>query len=274
MPAPQSPVNLVSQFRNGLSDSGRVEGRDFTVEFRWAAGQDSRLPELVANLISRRVAVIATPGTTQAALAAKAATNTIPIVFSVGVDPVAVGLVSSFNRPRSNATGIFFISSDLTAKRLELLREMMPKATHFAALVDPKGPLSKSTLHDLATGAAGLGLQVEILEAGTAGEIDVALARLAEEPEAALLVSPDALFTNRRAQIGGLAARQRAAIYVDRILRGEKPAELPVQAPTKYELVINLKTASALGLANLKTASALGLAIPPTLLALADDVIE
>jgi putative ABC transport system substrate-binding protein len=290
--SPEPNVNLVSEFRKGLSETGHVEGRDFTIEFRWAAGQDDRLPELAADLTRRRVAVIVTPGTTQAALAAKVATTTIPIVFSVGADPVALGLVSSFNRPGGNATGIFFISPDLTGKRFGLLREFVPQATRFAALVNPKGPLTKASLHDLAAGAAQLGLQVEILQAGTAGEIDAAFAKFAEGSKAALLVSPDALFTNRRAQLVTLAARyalpaiysvrefteigglmsygpnfantfHHVGVYTGRIIAGEKPADLPVQQSVKFEFVINLQTAKLLALA-----------VPPTLLALADEVIE
>jgi putative tryptophan/tyrosine transport system substrate-binding protein len=289
--SPEPNANFVSEFRKGLGETGQVEGRDFSIEFRWAAGRDDRLPELVADLIDRKVAVIAAAGSTQAALAAKVATSTIPIVFGVAADPVALGLVSSFNRPSGNATGIFFISSNLAAKRLGLLRELLPHATSFAALVTQHGPLTKTSVQGFEAGAAQLSLQVEILRADTIAEIDAAFAKVAEK-NAALLVSPDALFTDRRAQIVPLATRHavptiyplrefteigglmsygphfasqfhQAGVYVGRILAGEKPADLPVQQSTKFEFIINLPTVKLLGLA-----------VPPTLLALADEVIE
>jgi putative ABC transport system substrate-binding protein len=289
--SPEPNANFVSEFRKGLSETDHVEGRDFSIEFRWAAGRDDRLPELAADLIDRKVAVIAAPGSTQAALAAKVATSTIPIVFGVAADPVAIGLVSSFNHPSGNATGIFFISPNLAAKRLGLLRELLPHATSFAALVTQHGPLTKTSLQDLEAGAAQLSLQVEILRADTTDEIDAAFAKVAEK-NAALLVSPDALFTDWRAQlvtlatkhaiptiyplreyteIGGLMsygprfanAFHQVGVYAGRILAGEKPADLPVQQSTKFEFIINLQTVKLLGLA-----------VPPTLLALADEVIE
>jgi putative tryptophan/tyrosine transport system substrate-binding protein len=289
--SPEPNANFVSEFRKGLGETDHVEGRDFSIEFRWAEGRDNRLPELAADLIDRKVAVIAAPGSTQAALAAKAASSTIPIVFSVATDPVALGLVSSFNRPSGNATGVFFISPNLAAKRLGLLRELLPHATSFAALVTPHGPLTETSLQDLEAGAAQLSLQVEILRVETIAEIDAAFAKVAEE-NVALLISPDALFTDWRAQLVTLATRHavptiyplreyteiggmmsygprfasafhQVGVYTGRILAGEKPADLPVQQSTKFELVINLQTVKQLGVA-----------VPPTLLALADEVIE
>jgi putative ABC transport system substrate-binding protein len=174
------PVSF-SEFRKGLGETGHVEGRDFSIEFRWAAGRDDRLPELAADLIDRKVDVIAAPGSTQAALAAKVATSTIPIVFGVAADPVALGLVSSFNHPSGNATGVFFISPNLAAKRLGLLRELLPHAASFAALVTQHGPLTKTSLQDLEVGAAQLSLQVEILQADTIAELDAAFAKVAEK---------------------------------------------------------------------------------------------
>ena len=230
--------------------------------------------------------MIAAPGSTQAALAAKVATLTIPIVFGVAVDPVALGLVSSFSHPSSNATGIFFISLKLAAKRLGMPRELLPHATSFAALVNQHGPLTKTSLQDLEAGAAQLFLQVEILRADSTAEIDAAFAKVAEK-NAALLVSPDTLFTDLRAQLVTLATRHavptiyplreyteisglmsygprfasafhQVGVYAGRILVGEKPADLPVQQSTKFEFIINLQTVRVLGLA-----------VPPTLLALA-----
>jgi putative ABC transport system substrate-binding protein len=290
--SPEQNGDLIGAFRKGLGEAGYVEGQNVAIEFRWAAGRDDRLPELAADLVARQVALIATPGTTQAALAAKAATATIPIVFSTGADPVALGLVASFNRPGGNVTGIVNTSAELAAKRLGLLREVVPRATRFAALVSPKGPLTEATLKDLRAGAPQLGQQVEILYAGTPDEIDAAFVKLAEQAGAALMVSADAFFTNRRAQIVVLAAQhampaiypvrefaeagglmsygpnfattyQQVGTYAGRVLKGEKPADLPVMQSTKFEFVLNLKAAHALGLV-----------IPPGVLAIADEVIE
>src|SRR5437588_1621140 len=183
-------TKLVTAFRKGLNESGYLEDRNVRIEYRWAADRDDRLPELAADLVRRRVAVIATPGTTQAALAAKAATTTIPIVFSTGADPVALGLVASFNRPGGNVTGIVNTSAMLAAKRLGLLHELVPRTTRFAVLVTRRGPLTQGTLKDLHAAAPQLGLPVEILYADTTGEIDAAMAQLAENSGASLMVGP------------------------------------------------------------------------------------
>jgi putative tryptophan/tyrosine transport system substrate-binding protein len=285
-------VALVAAFRKGLSETGYVEGQNATIEFRWAAGQVDRLQGLAADLVRRRVAVIATPASTPAALAAKAATTTIPIVFATGGDPVALGLVKSLNQPGGNATGISFQTVELVAKKLGLLREVAPQARRFVALVNPNFVLADAVVTAVRASAATLGLPVEILHAGTVKEIDAAFANLAQQPGSALLISPDPFFTGRRGQLATLAARhaipaiydvrefaesgglisygpsfpsvyQQTGIYTGRVLKGEKPADLPVQQPTKFELVINLTTARATGIT-----------VPDTLLALADEVIE
>jgi putative ABC transport system substrate-binding protein len=290
--SPELNLNLVAAFHKGLGETGFVEGRNVAIEFRWGAGQDDRLPELAADLVRRRVAVIVTPASTPAALAAKAATATIPIVFATGADPVALGLVKSLNRPGGNATGIGFQTVELTAKRLGLLRELTPQATRFVALVNPNSAFTDAIVKDVQASAAILALPVEIFHAGTIREIDAAFTDLVQQTGGALLVSPDPFLTSRRAQIVTLAARnalpvmynireyvdagglisygpnfanvyQQTGIYTGRVLKGEKPTDLPVAQPTKFELVVNLITARALGLT-----------VPPTLLALADEVIE
>jgi putative ABC transport system substrate-binding protein len=285
-------VNRVAAFRQGLKETGYVEGQNVAIEFRWADGQANRLPELAADLVRRRVSVIATVPSTQAALAAKVATTTVPIVFAVGSDPIALGLVASLNRPGGNATGISFQTVELVAKRLGLLREVAPAATRFVALVNPNAAFADTVVRDLQTSAQSLGLPVEVLRAGTVREIDAAFVDLVQRPSSALLISPDEFFSSRRAQIVTLAARhalptiydvreysdigglmsygpnienacQQAGVYAGRILKGEKPADLPVQQPTKFELVVNLSTARALGLQ-----------VAYKLLAIADEVIE
>jgi putative tryptophan/tyrosine transport system substrate-binding protein len=290
--SPEPNANRVSAFRKGLGEAGYVEGQNVAIEFRWAAGQDDRLPDLAADLIRRRVAVIATPASTPASLVAKAATTTIPIVFAVAADPVAIGLVASLNRPGGNATGVSFQFVEILPKQLGMLRELAPGANRFVALVNPNSAFTNTVVKDLQTSASALGVPIEILRAGTGREIDAAFANLVQKPGGALLVGPDSLFTSRRAQIVTLAARhalpaiyyapefaeigglmsygpdaadgyRQAGIYVGRILKGEKPADLPVVQPTKFELVVNLNTARALGLT-----------IPDRLLALADEVIE
>jgi putative ABC transport system substrate-binding protein len=290
--SPEPNANRVAAFRKGLAEAGYVEGQNVVIEFRWAAGQDDRLPDLAADLIRQRVAVIATPASTPAALAAKAATTSIPIVFAIAADPVALGLVASLNRPGGNATGVSFQFVELMSKQLGILRELVPAANRFVALVNPNSAFTDAVVKDLQASASALGLPIEILHAGTAREIDAAFANLVQKPGGALLVGPDAFFTNRRAQIVTLAARhalpaiyyvrefaeigglmsygtnvvngnQLTGIYVGRVLKGEKPADLPVVQPTKFELVVNLNTARALGIQ-----------VPPTLLALADEVIE
>jgi putative tryptophan/tyrosine transport system substrate-binding protein len=287
-PAPNSAV--VAAFRKGLSEAGFVEGQNVTVEYRWADGHEDRLPAMAADLIQRRVAVVATPLSTQATFAAKAATATVPIVFGSGADPVALGLVASFSRPGKNITGISIMSAQLGAKRLGVLRELLPAAAHFAVLGNAHNALTEATLKDLK--ASTLKARVDVLYAGTDGEIDAAFSTLAQNHAEALLIAPDEFFTSRVAQLAALSLRyavpsayavrefaaagglmsygpdignayREVGIYVGRILKGEKPGDLPVSQPTKFELVLNLKTAKALGLA-----------IPPTLLALADEVIE
>jgi putative ABC transport system substrate-binding protein len=205
--SPEPNAKRVTAFREGLSETGHVEKRNVTIEFRWANGQLDRLPELAADLIRRRVAVIATPISTEAALAAKAATATIPIVFAIGGDPVAIGLVASLNRPGGNATGINLQNVDLTAKRFELLHELVPKGARFAALVNSNYPLIESIVKDLQMAAANLGLEVEMLYAGNDREIDAAFAKLSQRPDSVLMIPPDSFFFNRRAQIVTLAAR-------------------------------------------------------------------
>jgi len=288
----ETNVNFLTAFRKGLSEGGFVEGQNVAIEFRWAAGKIDRLPELASDLVRRRVAVIATPADTPATLAAKAATKAIPIVFAIGADPVELGLVKSFNRPGGNVTGIGFQSIELTTKRLGMLRELAPQAVRFVVLVDPAFAFTASLVKDVQASAAVLRIPVEVLQASTVAEIDAAFATLAQKPDSALLVGPNAFFTARRAQLATLAARhaipamyplrefadsgglicygpnfldvyRQTGSYTGRVLKGEKPADLPVVQPTKFELVINLITARALGIS-----------IPNTLLALADEVIE
>jgi putative ABC transport system substrate-binding protein len=290
--SPEPNVAFVGAFRKGLSEAGFVEGQNVAIEFRWAAEQIDRLPELAADLVRRRVAVIATPGSTPATLAARAATTTIPIVFATGGDPVAAGLVKSLNQPGGNATGVSFQTVELVGKELGLLRDLDPQPKRFAALLNPKYPYVDSVIASLRAGAAALAAPIEILHASTIREIDAAFADLAQRPGSVLLISPDPFFTGRRVQLATLATRhaipaiyslrefaesggllsyspnfanlfQQVGTYVGRILKGQRPADLPVQQPTKFDLVINLTTARAIGIT-----------IPDKLLALADDVIE
>jgi putative tryptophan/tyrosine transport system substrate-binding protein len=280
-------------FRKGLSETGYIDGQNATVEYHWFSGQYDRLPALMADLVRRRVAVIATPGGTPAALAAKAATTTIPIVFGVAEDPVKLGLVSSLARPGGNATGTNVFLWEIAAKRLSLLHELAPKAVRIAVLINPGNvPSAEATLRDLPEAARAIGLQIHVLNASTNGEIEAAFATLARDQADALFVAPDTFLISRRVQFATLAARhgipaaystreeveagglmsygtdipdmwRQVGIYTGQILKGAKPADLPVVQSTKFEFVINLQTARALGLD-----------VPPTLLARADEVIE
>ena len=279
-------------FRQGLKETGLVEGDNVAIEYRWAEGQYDRLPALAAELVRRQVAVIvATPTVT--ALAAKSATATIPIVFTVGDDAVKLGLVSSLARPGGNLTGVNFFGAELVSKRLELLRELVPRIGRLAVLVNPSNAtISESTVRDVEAAARGMGVQVQIFNAGTSREIDAAFANLVRERSDAVFVSGDAFLTSRRVQLATLAARymipssfsqrevteagglmsygtnirdtyRQAGVYVGRILKGAKPADLPVVQASKFELVINASPARMLGLN-----------VPDKLLALADEVIE
>ena len=282
----------LAAFRKGLSEAGYVEGQNVAIEYRWAEGQNDRLPALAAELVRRRVAVIAAPGSTAATLAAKAATTTIPIVFVIGADPVKIGLVASLNRPGGNVTGINDIGVDIGAKRLGFLQELLPRATRFGVLVNPDNPsITESFVAELQTAASAIGRQIEVVTASTNADIDTAFATLVKKRADALLNCPDALFVTRRVQLITLAVRhalgavpsaracrswgavsygsdlpdqlRQTGGYVGRILKGEKPADMPVQLPTRFEFVINLQTAKTLGID-----------VPPTLLARADEVIE
>jgi putative ABC transport system substrate-binding protein len=291
--SPETLGDLLRAFRQGLKDTGYVEGENVAIAYRFAENQADRLPELAADLVHRRVAVIATTGGLPSAFAAKAATTTIPIVFTVNEDPVGLGLVASLARPGGNLTGINFFSAELVAKRLELLRELVPAAARVAVLVNPaSATTTATTLREVEAAAPALGLQLKILKASTSGEINVAFAELARDRADALFVAGDALFFIRRAQIVNLASRyaiiaayssrdypeagglmsyganlsdafRQAGVYAGRILKGAKIAGLPVVQSSKFEMVINHETARMLGLT-----------VPPTLLARADEVIE
>jgi putative tryptophan/tyrosine transport system substrate-binding protein len=279
-------------FRKGLNGRGIIEAQNATIEYHWLDGQYERLPSLMADL-SRRVALIATPGSLPAALAAKAVTATIPIVFSGGVDPVQAGLVSSLSRPEANLTGINFFTAEVTAKRLGLLHELLPKAMRIAVLINPRNPTNTATaLRELPEAARALGLEIQVLNAGTIPEIDEAFASLARERADALFVGPESYLASRRVQLATLAARhaipttfavrdgveagglmsygtdiadtyRQVGDYAGRILKGAKPADLPVLQSTKFELVLNLTTARLLGVT-----------VPPDMLTSADEVIE
>lgn len=290
--SPEENVKRLAAYRKGWGDTGFVEGQNVKIEFRWANGHVDQLRDMVLDLVSRRVAIIATPGSTDAALAAKSATTTIPVVFAADGDVGGLGLVASLNQPGANVTGATSLNADIAGKRLELMRQVVPQDARYFALVNPHAALSGSSyLGSLQAGAAELGLQVELLKASTDAELDAAFAGLSRQP-AVLLVGTDAFFFSRHQQIAGLAARyhvlamfdnreyaatgglmsdgadfyvvlQQAGVYTGRILKGEKPADLPVTQSAKYEFVINMKTAKVFGLS-----------VPPTLLALADEVIE
>jgi ABC-type uncharacterized transport system substrate-binding protein len=279
-------------FRQGLKDEGFVEGENMAVEYRWAENQFDRLPALAVELVHRQVAVIVTTGSPVAALAAKAATTTIPVVFGVPEDPVRSGLVASLARPGGNATGINFFSIELVAKRLEILREMVPATTRIAVLINPADAAAETMLKDVKAATRVMGLQIQVLNANTSHEIDAAFATFVRERPDALFVSGGPLLLSRRVQLALLAARhavpasygareyveigglmsyganvadayRQVGVYAGRILKGAKPADLPVMQSTKFELVINAQAARVLGLT-----------VPDSLLARADEVIE
>jgi putative tryptophan/tyrosine transport system substrate-binding protein len=289
--SPEGYAPMVTAFRQGLKEAGYVEGQNVTIEYRWAEGHYDRLPALAADLVHRQVAEIVTGGTPPA-FAAKRATSTIPIVINVGIDPVQVGLVASLNRPGGNVTGLAILTAELGAKRLELLHESLPTATVVAMLVNPTSPITEPETRGVRDAARSLGLQLHVLNASTESEIDTAFGTLVELHAGALVVSVDPFLTNQRARIVALAARhavpviyglrefatsgglmsygndladayRQSGIYAAKILKGEKPADLPVQQVVRVEFVINLKTANTLGLT-----------FPITLLGRADEVIE
>ena len=290
--SPDGMTDRLRAFREGLKDSGYVERENVAIEYRWAENQLDRLPELAAELVRRQVAVIAATST-YSAFAANAATTTTPIVFLVGEDPAGLGLVASLGRPGGNLTGINIFTGELTTKRLELLREMVPGAARIAVLVNPaNATTTETTLRDVAAAARVMGLQIQVLNASTSLEIDAAFATFVRERPDAVFVGLDPFFISRRAQLVNLASRhalpatftlrefaeagglmsygtniadafRQIGVYAGRILKGAKPADLPVVQSTKFELVINASTARMLGLA-----------VPPTLLATADEVIE
>jgi putative tryptophan/tyrosine transport system substrate-binding protein len=290
--SPDTQSNRIRAFRQGLKDAGHVEGENVTVEYRWAENQINRVPALVNELIRRQVAVIVATGGSDPALAAKAGTTTIPIVFTIPEDPVRLGLVASLARPGGNATGINFFSNELIPKRLELLRELVPAARQVAVLVNPADANAETISGDVDTAARAMGLQIQTLNASTSRDIDAAFATFSRDRPDALFVSGGPLFVSRRVQLVLLAARhalptsygsreyaeigglmsygtsltdayRQVGIYTGRILKGAKPADLPVMQATKFELVINHAAARVLRLT-----------VPPSLLAAADEVIE
>jgi ABC-type uncharacterized transport system substrate-binding protein len=292
---PRSPEMITERlraFRQGLKETGYVEGENVAIDYRWAEGQYDRLPAVVAEFVRRQVAVIVAAPTVSA-LAAKSTTATIPIVFTVGDDPVKLGLVSSLARPGGNLTGVNFFGAEVVSKRLELLRELIPGVRRLAVLVNPSNAMiSEAIVRDVEAAARGMGVQVQVFNAGTSREIDAAFANLVRERSDAVFIGGDAFFTSRRVQLATLAARymipssfsqrevteagglmsyaanirdtfRQAGVYVGRILKGAKPADLPVVQSTKFELVINAQTARILGIT-----------VPDKLLVAADEVIE
>ena len=290
--SPDDTAHLVAAFHRGLGEQGFVEGQNVTIEYRWALGQYDRLPAMVTELVRRPVTVLTATGGEPAALAAKAATSTIPIVFTVGGDPVKQGLVASYNRPGGNATGVSLLTSPLEPKRLGLLRELVPQATTIGVLLNPNLPQSGSQLSDVQEAARTINLQIRVLRASTDREIELAFETIATQRIRALAVTADPFFDTRREKLVALAARNAVptmyhfreyvlagglvsygidasdgyrlvGVYTGRVLKGVKPEELPIMQATKFQLVINLKTAKALGIK-----------ISDNLLSLADEVVE
>jgi putative tryptophan/tyrosine transport system substrate-binding protein len=291
--SPDLVASRLRAFRQGLSETGAVEGRNVAIEYRWAEGHNDRLRALAADLVSRQVTVIAVPGSTPAALAAKAATTAIPIVFGVAVDPVAAGLVASLARPGGNLTGVTTLNLEVVPKRVELLHELIPTATAVALLVNPTSPtLAETSTRNAQMAARTLGLELDILHASTESDFDAVFATLVQRPAGGLVIAPDAFFNSHLEQLAALALRhtmpaffqfrefaaagglmsyggditdtyRQAGIYSGRILKGEKPADLPVQQSTEVELIINMRTAKQLGLT-----------VPIQLLGRADEIIE
>jgi putative ABC transport system substrate-binding protein len=283
---------LVAAFRRGLAENGYVEGRNVTLEYRWALGQYERLPAMAAELVRLPVTIIASTGGEPAVLAARAATSSLPIVFAMGGDPVKAGLAASYNRPGGNATGISILTESLEPKRLGLVHELIPRAAAISVLLNPRFPPAEGQLRDVQGAAVALGIRIHVLRADTDREIEAAFETVAQQRVAALAVLASPFFDTRRSKLVALAARhavpaiyhfreyavagglmsygidiadayRQVGVYTGQILKGARPADLPVLQPTKFELVINLKTANALGVE-----------IPPTLLARADEVIE
>ena len=290
--SPEQNVERLAAFRKGLGDRGFVDGKNVRIEYRWAEGRNDELPALAADLVRQQVSLIATPGSTPASVAAKEATSSIPIVFAVGTDPVALGLIASLSRPGGNATGVTSLNAELAAKRFGLFRELVPSAARYFTLINPTSELAAPFTKDLESAAASLGIAIEVLRASTDAEIETAFASLPRQPGSVMVFGPDAFFYTRRAHIAELALRhavptifdvgdyvgagglvsygadflnvmELAGRYAGRVLQGEKPADLPVQQPTKFELVINVTTAKALGLE-----------VPTKLLLIADEVVE
>jgi putative ABC transport system substrate-binding protein len=290
--SPGFRVPFLAAFRQGLSETGFVDGQNVAIEYRWAEDRYDRLPALAADLVGRKVDVVVAVSGPSEALAVKSATSTIPIVFAMGGDPVELGLVASLARPGRNLTGVSFLNVELMSKRLELLSELVPQARVIALLVNPNNPLTEPMIRDVQEAARAKGVQLPILKASSESEIEAAFATLVQLHAGALVVGADPFFTSRRDQLVALASRdavpaiygwrelaaagglisygtslisvyRQVGIYAGQILKGAKPADLPVQQPTTFELVVNLKTAAALGLT-----------VPPSILARVDEVIE